>query len=99
MRELPIWVTEFGWSTGGELWNVSPVRADPAEQARWVKLSYKLMRKSAKRLRLRRALYFNHTDFDPAGTDYWSARMGLFDLNGQPKPAWFAYVRQAGGTP
>ena len=99
VRKLPIFVTEFGWATGGELWNISPVRADPGEQARWVKRSYKLMRKNAKRLRLRRALYFNVQDFDAEGTDYWSARMGLFDLAGNPKPAWFAYVRRAGGTP
>jgi len=99
VRKLPILVTEFGWSTGGELWNISPVQADPGEQARWLKRSYKQMRKNAKRLRLRRALYFNFQDFDPEGTDYWSARMGLFDLAGNPKPAWFSYVESGGGTP
>ena len=95
----PIWVTEFGWSTGGELWNVSPVRATPTQQAAWVSKSYRLMRKASKRLRLQRALYFNFTDFDNPGTDYWDARMGLFDLNGRPKPAWFSYARRAGGSP
>jgi hypothetical protein len=97
--KLPIFVTEFGWATGGELWDIAPVRADFDQQARWVDRSYRLMRKSAKRLRLRRALYYNHMDHDAPGIDYWSARMGLFDLNGQPKPAWYAYVARAGGTP
>jgi len=98
-RKLPLFATEFGWTTGGELWNISPLRADPGQQARRVKRSYELMRKDAKRLRLRRAFYFNFQDFDAEGTDYWSARMGLFDLAGNPKPAWFSYVESAGGTP
>ncbi len=98
-RKLPIFVTEFGWATGGELWDISPVQADLGQQARWVQRTYKLMRRNAKRLRLRRALYFTHTDFDAEGTDYWSARMGLFDLSGNPKPAWFAYAESGGGTP
>lgn len=98
-RKVPLWVTEFGWSTGGELWNVSPVRASPEAQARRIAVSYRLMRKSAKRLHLQRALYFSFSDFDEPGIDYWSARMGLFGLDGQPKPAWFAYTRRSGGQP
>jgi hypothetical protein len=95
----PIWVTEFGWSTGGELWNVSPVKASPRSQAKWVRQTYRLMKKRAKALRLQRALYFNYSDFDEAGIDYWSTRMGLFGLDGIAKPAWYAYTRQSGGVP
>jgi hypothetical protein len=98
-RRKPMWVTEFGWTTGGELWDTSPVRAGLSQQAKWVSQTYRKMRKQAKFLRLQRALYFSFSDFDPPGTDYWNARMGLFDLAGQPKPAWFAFAQRAGGTP
>jgi hypothetical protein len=98
-RKKPLWVTEFGWTTGGEQWSNSPVRATPAQQANWVSKTYKLMRKQRKFLRLRAAFYFSLKDFDVPGPDLWNARMGLFDLNGQPKPAWFSYVARAGGTP
>ena len=99
-RRIPLWVTEFGWSTGGVAWSSSPFRATPATQATRVRQSYGLLLKNRKRLRLKRAFYFSLADFDqPNIEDDWSARMGLFDLNGQPKPAWYAYVRRAGGLP
>ena len=42
-------------------------------------------------------LYFSDKDFDYGGS--WIGNMGLFDAQGQPKPAWFAYAREAGGQP
>ena len=98
-RRAPIWVTEFGWATAGVQLNTSPVRASVGQQARWVSRTYTLMRKQAKRLRLRRAFYFSLSDADQPGEDFWSARMGLLGVDGQPKPAWFSYVRSAGGQP
>jgi hypothetical protein len=97
-RSLPLWVTEFGWSTGGEGWSRSPLKATLGQQASRLAQTYKQMRKLRGALRLKRALYFSFKDYDPAGSD-WSTRMGLFDVNGQPKPAWPAYARQAGGQP
>lgn len=98
-RRAPIWVTEFGWSTGGREWARSPFRATEAQQARRLTASYRLMQKSSKRLRLQKALWFSYADSDYPGPDLWTARMGLFALFGTPKPAWFAYARSAGGQP
>jgi hypothetical protein len=97
---LPLWATEFGWSTGGADWSASPLKATPTQQAHWVRRTYQLLRKSRRELRLRRAFYYSLADYNlPNGGNSWITRMGLFDVNFQPKPAWFAYVRQAGGTP
>ncbi len=98
-RKKKIWVTEFGWSVGGERWGSSPVKATPRSQARRLKKSLRRMRKGRKRLGLKAAFYFSFQDFDPPGVDYWAARMGLFDLAGQPRPAWYAFARTAGGVP
>lgn len=98
--KIPIWVTEFGWSTGGTLWESSPFRATEAQQAQRLSATYRLLRKNAKKLRLRKALWFAFRDYDePGDADYWTARMGLFDLNGNPRPSWLAYARSAGGRP
>jgi len=99
-RKTPLWVTEFGWSTGGFDWNRCPFPATLQGQAKKLRKTYKEMRKQRKMLRLRRTYYFSLSDFDQPGVaDNWSTRMGLLDLNGQPKPAWFAFVERAGGTP
>jgi hypothetical protein len=95
-RRESLWATEFGWSTGGEGWNSSPFRATPAAQASRVSRVYRAFVKNQKRLKLRMALYFSLTDADqPGTTDDWSAFMGLFDLQGQAKPAWSAFANQA----
>jgi hypothetical protein len=57
------------------------------------------MKRNARRLRLQRAFYFSLADFDPQNSGSWQSRMGLFGLDGQPKPAWFAFARAAGGQP
>lgn len=99
-KRIPMWVTEVGWSTGGVLWKKSPFRATERQQAKRLTATYKLLRKNAKRLRLQRALWFAFRDFDePGDRDLWITRMGLFDVAGNPKPAWFAYARSAGGQP
>lgn len=100
LGKKPLWATEFGWATGGDNFNSSPVRATPPQQARRLSKTYKLLGKQARRLRLRRAFYFNAQDTKVPGPSVdWSARMGMFDVNGTPKPAWFAYAKRAGGTP
>jgi polysaccharide biosynthesis protein PslG len=98
-RRLPIWATEFGWTTGGVDFASSPFRTSLRQQAHRLKRSYRLIERNAKHLHLQRAFYFNLADFDPQHSGSWQTRMGLFDLNGQPKPAWYAYTRLAGGQP
>jgi hypothetical protein len=96
-RKTPIWVTEFGWTTGGSDFSASPFRSTLTQQAHRVRKTYRLMRRDAKHLRLKRAFYYSLED--TANTTSWLDRMGLFGLDGQPKPAWYAYAWVAGGQP
>jgi hypothetical protein len=98
-RKTPIWATEFGWTTGGEDFASSPFRSTLSQQAHRVYRTYRLMKRSARRLHLQRAFYFSFADWVPQGTGTWQGHMGLFSLDGQPKPAWYAYARAAGGQP
>ena len=98
-KGLPLWATEFGWTTGGAGWRKSPFRATRRQQSKRLSLTYKLLERNAGRLRLERALWFSWRDFDEPGADSWTARSGLFGTDGTAKPAWFSYVRRAGGSP
>jgi hypothetical protein len=95
----PIWVSEFGWVTGGAKFANSPVKATFAQQASKLSRTYSLFQRHAGSLGIAAALWFSYTDFDEPGTDFWTARAGLFNLDGSPKPAWSAYAQVAGGTP
>jgi hypothetical protein len=98
-KGLPLWATEWGWTTGGAGFNESPFRSSHRQQAQRLNKTFKSMAKDAKRLKLRRSFYFNIQDTNQAGVDSWNARMGMFELNGAPKQSWFAFVKRAGGTP
>ena len=91
----PIWVTEFGWSTSGDNWRATPLRATLSQQARRVGKTYKAMRREAKQLGIRRAFYFSLKDTPLPSSNSWILYMGLFTADGNPKPAWFAYQRRA----
>jgi hypothetical protein len=96
-----IWITEFGWSTGGIGHKYSPVKASRKQQAARLKRTYRLLRKRGD-LAIQRAFWFSWRDYDNNNSpaqDEWIYRMGLFDLAGKPRPAWFAYATVAGGTP
>jgi hypothetical protein len=95
----PIWVSEFGWVTGGHKLKSSPVKATLGQQASKLTRTYALFQHNAGPLGIARAIWFSYTDHDSPGPDFWTDRAGLFTLDGHPKPAWYAYARAAGGTP
>jgi len=95
----PIWVSEFGWVTGGHRLKSSPVKATLGQQAGKLTRTYSLLERRARSLGIARALWFSYTDHDSPGPDFWTDRAGLFTLSGTPKPSWYAYARAAGGTP
>jgi hypothetical protein len=95
----PVWLTEVGWPTGGVGWKRNMLRATPRQQARWLRRTYRLIRRN-RWLRVRRVYWHQYQDFDyPDSPDPWQARMGLVDVDERPKPAWYAYARAADGTP
>ena len=92
-----IHITEVGWATGGDdkALSVSPQKqADNLTEAlTWFKdnkASYKIGSV---------AWYFWQDVSQPIiGTKVnWDSHAGLFDVNGQPKPSWYAFLRITGG--
>jgi hypothetical protein len=95
-RGTPMWINELGWSSGGKGGKV--FRSNRQGQARRLTQTYKLLIKNRKRLGLQRVLWLLDRDI-PGSPGSWLQYMGLFDSNGNPKPAWYAFVKVAGGTP
>jgi hypothetical protein len=95
----PIWVSEFGWVTGGRKIRNSPVRASFAGQASKLTTTYGLFQRRAGSLGIARALWFSYTDHATTAPAFWTDRAGLFTLDGKPKPSWYAFAQAAGGTP
>jgi hypothetical protein len=95
----PIWITEFGWVTGGAGFKSSPLKSTLTEQAQRLTATYGLLERNAKALGIAGALWFSFTDNATPGVPaFWTDRAGLFRLNGTPKPAWYAFARAAGGS-
>jgi hypothetical protein len=96
----PIWVTAFGWVTGGAGYHFTPLRTTFRQQAAKLTEAYRLLSAAAPRLGIATALWFAFTDTHyRKRPTFITDRMGLLRLNGKPKPSWFAFARAAGGTP
>jgi len=89
-RRSAIWITELGWSTGGanEYFTKTPAR-----QASLLRSSFRLVVKTRKRYRVSRLIWFSWRDRPPSADQGWEFYCGLFDITGQPKPAWTAFRR------
>ena len=93
----PIWITELGWTTGGNFWGQSLYRTTLAQQATRVSRTASLLIANRKRLRLQEVIW--HTWRDRAlPDDFWDGYMGLFTVDGRPKPAWGALTQVTGGV-
>ena len=97
-RSTPIWVTELGWATGGL---PSPFRTTRAGQAERVGQTLRALIAARGRLRLDRLVWFGLQDrgYGAGESRWWGPRVGLFDLVGNPKPAWRTFVGFTGGRP
>ena len=90
--DAPIWVTEFGWGTGGR---EGPLRVDPDTQAQYVAQTLKELAEERDSLRLRGVIYFQWRDPDPypGRPEIWPFFAGLTTSDGSPKPALGALER------
>jgi hypothetical protein len=96
----PIWVTSFGWVTGGRGLETPALRTTKKEQAAKLTRTYRLLVANAGALGIARALWFSYTDRSKRrAPDFLLARAGLLHLNGKPKPSWPAFAGVAGGVP
>jgi hypothetical protein len=94
-----LWITELGWSS-------EPPPANPLlnifakglqGQARELKGAFTLLSANAAKWRLARVYWFS-VDDAPGACNFCDGS-GLFKEGFVPKPAWYEYVKFAGGTP
>jgi hypothetical protein len=90
-RRARLWITEIGWGDGGppHRFNVGA-----AGQAKRIGSSFRLLTKLTPKLRLRGVVYYSWRDlrpYPPNYNDMWGLHTGLLDVNGNPKPAYYAF--------
>jgi len=96
--EAAIWITELGWSTDGPRSQFRTTRRGQADRIRY---TLSAMIAARERLRLERVIWFGLQDRE-YGTEekpWWGPRVGLFDVQGRPKPGWNTFVEFTGGEP
>lgn len=89
-------ITEMGWSSGPKASNNSFAKG-PAGQARELRTAFSILRRNQVKWRVRSVYWFS-VDDQPGACNFCDGS-GLFGEGFKPKPAWYSYVRFAGGTP
>jgi hypothetical protein len=88
-----LWITEFGWSTGGD---PSAFRVSERGQADRISETLSALVAERSALRLRGFVLFKWRDSVPAvdaTSDPWPLQAGLLDAAGQPKRGFWAFAR------
>jgi hypothetical protein len=91
-----LWVTELGWSSGPPRANNSFARGRGG-QKRQLQGAFGLLSRKQAPWRIKR-LYWFSVDDAPGACNFCDGS-GLFGAGFTPKPAWFTFVRFAGGNP
>jgi hypothetical protein len=89
------YVTEMAWGSAGD----SSFDKGPKGQARELKRAYRMLLKERKAWKLRGAYWFSLSDMPPGEGCIFCDSSGLFTNSFEPKPAWFAFAKLAGGQP
>ena len=93
----PLWITEFGWSTGGD---ASAFRVSERGQANRIAGALSALVAERRMLRLRGFILFKWKDSlappETAG-DPWPLHTGLLDSRGGPKRGFWAFARVVDG--
>jgi hypothetical protein len=91
-----LWLTELGWSSQRPRRGNSFAKGRRG-QVKQLKGAFRLLRKMQRRWRIARVYWFSVND--QPGSCNFCGGTGLFGDGFVPKPAWYAYVRFAGGRP
>jgi hypothetical protein len=90
-RRARLWITEIGWGDAGP---VHRFNVGPTGQATRIWNSFRLLAKLRRKMRLRGVVYYSwrdHAPYPPKYNDMWGLHTGLLDVNGNPKPAYYAF--------
>jgi hypothetical protein len=95
----PLWITELGWGSAGA--GDSDLIKSRAGQKKMLKKSFKLLLDKRAKWKIRRLFWYTWRDpgtaSDPVGVVCtWCASAGLFDRDGDPKPAWDQFRKFTG---
>jgi uncharacterized membrane protein YgcG len=99
-NRAPIWVTEIGWATGGKVSRgTRRFKTSLRGQAKRLRGTYALLLRNRRRYGIGMGIWFAWRDRapDPGERNWWAINTGLFTRTGQPKSAWGAYAKIAGG--
>lgn len=91
-----LWITELGWSSQPPTLG-NPFAKGPAGQAAQLKGAFSELRRNQRKWGVQRVYWFSVDD--ESGSCNFCDGSGLFGPGFTPKPAWYAYVRFAGGRP
>ncbi len=96
LNSTPIWLTEFGWASGGP---PSPFTVGSARQARYVLDTIVDLARKEATLHVAGIVYYDWQDAVPyagGGTNLWGFHTGLVAIDGIAKPALSSYYQAAG---
>jgi polysaccharide biosynthesis protein PslG len=95
-KKVKVWVTELGYASGCAVCtpdDMPPVvTRDAAAQAKALIKAHKVLIKSRKKLNLGGIVWFSWQDINHPEACRFCQTSGLVDVNGQPKPAYFALL-------
>ena len=91
-----LWITELGWSSQRPRANNSFAKG-MSGQKKQLQGAFGLLKRNQAKWRIKRVYWFSVDDV-PGACNFCDGS-GLFGAGFAPKPAWFAYVKFAGGTP
>jgi Glycosyl hydrolase catalytic core len=91
-----IWITELSWSSQPPRPNNSFAKG-VSGQKKQLQGAFGLIKRNQAKWRIKRVYWFSVDDV--AGACNFCDGSGLFGAGFAPKPAWFAYVKFAGGNP
>ena len=95
----PLWITELGWGSAPPIDN-RPLIKGPEGQKQLLEQSFDLLEQNAAAWKLAGVVWYSFRDpgYGFEGCPFCESA-GLFDVDGNPKPAWFSYVQTTGGSP
>jgi hypothetical protein len=96
LRTTPIWLTEFGWASGGPS---SPFTVGTKRQAQYVLQTIVTLAREAQAWHIRGLVYYDWQDeriYKGGGSNPWQFHTGLTTIGAAAKPAQSAYYQAAG---